>query len=577
MARAVLIVLIALTSVALLAPALATRPIDPTDPLPVNASADPAVSGKWAAPTDGQAPAVNMVLLKDGRVLYWSGVEAGENDGVFITGVPVNAESRIFDPRTGLVTTPNDPSGAAGDLFCSGQTILADGTIITAGGSDWRTLPSTVFDAGNSTRDGDYAHADPGPVLYGLKDTRSFDPTTSTWTRVADMNVGRWYPTVITGADGSAIVASGIGQLTNPLDHRTTLEHWDGSAWTNVTNGDNLLPLYPRLFTVPSGALKGDLFYETVGTLWGPFGERPDEATWSFEQVFNGSAWTRLGPSAFGARQHAASVMLPLDPSDGYTARLVTFGGTLQRSVVATPASEVTTIDADGTIRHDITGLLNHPRWHLNGVALPDGTILAVGGGMLDNVVAHGQPNVAVLAAEQFDPATGTWSDRAPMTVPRMYHSTALLLPDGRVLAGGHVPLPVPWKAARDNVPYEDQIAEKRLEIYSPPYLFWGPRPVLDTAPAAVHYGDVFTVTAKPGSVDVTDAVLVHPGATTHSWDADQRTIVLPLLAHNGTSYTFQAPPDGDVASPGDWMLFLRHHVDGKGDVPSVARFVHLA
>jgi hypothetical protein len=518
-----------------------------------------------------------MVLLHDGRVLYWSGVEAGGNDDVFFTNHPESGVSRVWDPATGAVTTPTPDDGGAGDLFCAGATILPDGDVITAGGSGWTTLPNSTLWALDAALWGDPTHADPWPILWGTNDTRLFDPATSTWTHVANMSNGRWYPTLLTGADGSAIVASGIGQLTNPVDQKTALERWNDGSWSTVSGADDLLPLYPRLFTVPGGALKGDLFYETVGTMWGPFGEEPTEATWSLEQVWDGHHWSYVGPSVFGARQHAASVMLPLDPRDGYTARIVTFGGTLQRSVVATPASEETTIQQDGTVTHQVTGLLNHPRWHVNGVGLPDGTVLAVGGGLYDNVVVHGQPNVAVLAAEQFDPATQSWAQRAPMTVPRMYHSTAILLPDGRVLAGGHVPLPVPWTAVRDNVPYEDQIAETRLEIYSPPYLYWGARPAIQTAPSAVHYGDVFTVTVPPGSPAVTDAVLVHPGATTHAWDADQRTVVLPLVASSGTSYVFQAPPDGAVAQPGDWMLFLRHHVDGKGDVPSVARFVHLS
>jgi hypothetical protein len=569
-------VLILVAAIALVTPALATRPVPLTDPLPGASTSDPAAVGMWETPFDGHVPAVNMVLLHDGRVLYWSGVEAGENDNVFFTGSPNAGEWRIWDPATSTVEDPaSDPYGAAGDLFCSGATILPDGTVITAGGSGWDSLNDSVLNAIYAAANGDPTHADPWPILWGLNDTRLFDPSTDTWTRVSNMSVGRWYPTLFTGSDGKAVVASGIGQLTNPLDMRTTLERWNGGAWANVSGADDLLPLYPRIFTVPDGAMKGDLFYETVGTLWGPFGERPDEAVWSFEQVYDGSGWHMLGPSAFGARQHADSVMLPLDPSDGYTARIVTFGGTLQRSVLATAASEETTIHTDGSVTHRVTGFLNDPRWHANGVGLPDGTILAVGGGMYDNVVAHGQPNVAVLTAERFDPATLTWHDVAAMSVPRMYHSTAVLLPDGRVLAGGHVPLPVPWTAVRDHVPYEDQVAEKRLEIYDPPYLFWGPRPVIASAPSAVRYGQAFDVTTS--GPDVTGAVLVHPGATTHAWDSDQRTVKLAMTKGDDGTLHLVAPPDGDVAAPGDWMLFVLHHVDGKGDVPSVASWVHLS
>jgi len=567
---------VALTLLALVVPTTLAFALPPVPQ--VRGPSGPAdVMGVWEAPFDGQAPAVNMVLLRDGKVLYWSGVEAGQNDGVFFTGTPVDAQSRVWDPATGIVSTPADPEGAAGDLFCSGQTILPDGRVLTAGGSDWQTLPGSALASADAAQQGQAQ--DPWPIVNGLKDARAFDPATGAWTRVADMGVGRWYPTVMELPDGSALAVSGIQNLTDPRTMDTLLETYSAGAdlWHPVAGADHLLPMYPRLFVVPSGPLKGQLFYETDATLWGPFGERPEEGLWSLEQAYDPAtnAWSYLGPSEFGARQHGATVMLPLDPSDGYTARLLTLGGTLQRSVVATPASEVTTLGPEG-VTHAATGLLNHARWFPNGVLLPDGSVLAVGGGLIDNVVAHGQRSPPVMDAEQFDLATGQWQERASMDVPRTYHSTAILLPDGRVLSGGHVPLPMPWTAVRDDVPYEDQIAETRLQIYDPPYLFWGHRPVISEAPSRVGYGEPFKV-ETPNATEVQDVMLVHPGATTHAWDAAERAVVLPVERRDSDGVWVRAPPDADVAQPGDWMVFLRTHVEGKGDVPSVAAFTHLS
>lgn len=532
--------------------------------------------GRWDAPFEGQVPAVSMALLKDGRVLYWSGVEAGGNDQVFFLGQPNVAQSRIWDPATNTITTPKFAEGAAGDLFCAGLVVLADGKVLAVGGSGWRTLqesvPATIRDGmeGKTT--------DPWPVVDGLKDARVFDPETDTWSVAPQMLWGRWYPTLLETPEGQALAASGITNLTDPRTMAIWSETFDGASWSWMGPGaDRLLPLYPRLFFVPGGAMKGQLFYETDSTLWGPFGEHPAEALWSLEQAYDPTtqSWSYLGPSVFGARQHGATVMLPLDPADGYTARLLSFGGTLQRSVVATAASEVTTLGAAG-VTHEVTAPLNHPRWFGNGVLLPDGTVLAVGGGLTDNVVAHGQRSIPVLDAEQFDPATGAWSERASMDVGRTYHSTAVLLPDGRVLAGGHVPLPVPWTAVRDNVPYQDQIAETRLQVYSPPYLFWGPRPTLTGVPAQVGYGVLFKV-ETPDAASLKDVMLIHPGSTTHVWDSGERAVVLPVESRDADGVWVRAPADGDVAPPGDWMVFARTHVEGKGDVPSVARFTHLS
>jgi len=274
--------------------------------------------------------------------------------------------------------------------------------------------------------------------------------------------------------------------------------------------------------------------------------------------------------------------MLPLnaDGSDALGAdgaRILTFGGSLSRSVASTSATEITTLGAE--ITHEVAQPLAHPRWHANGVLLPDGSVLATGGGMWDNVYVHGQRSAPVMTAERFDPATSTWSAMADATVPRTYHSTAVLLPDGRVITGGHVPLPVPWKDARDNVPYESQIVETRLEIYEPPYLHWGARPHLADAPDAISYGTTFDVRVDQASTapDVVDAVLVRAGATTHAWDNSQRLIELDVVDSDGGNYTFTAPSDGDVAAPGTYLLFVRG-VDsqGRGLIPSVAEIVML-
>ena len=543
-----------------LAAVLPQEPPFPSDPLPGASSEDAALVGRWLTPFDGQVPAISMVLLNDGRVLYWGGVTADDHDHVFFFDAPHVADVAIVAPPydASSVTFLPIPEGM-GDLFCAGLTILPDGRVLVAGGSDWRYLGENFTG-----------------FVDGVSDSWTFDPATTSWTREADMGVRRWYPTVMTTGDGDGLALSGIEHLPQPQTLSSIIERFDGSAWRDI-DADQLLPMYPRVFTVPTGPMKGDLFYETVGTLWGPFGEHPLEATWGLERVLDKETnqWRVLGPSVFGARQHAATVMLPLDPREDHTARLLTFGGSLYRSIVATSAAEMTTLHPDGSITNEPVDPLGHPRWHVNGVLLPDGSVLAVGGGMIDNVYAHGQRSPEVLVAERFDPRTRAWETLAPMSVGRTYHSTAVLLPDARVLVGGHVPLPVPWRDVRDTMPYQSQINETRLEIFEPPYLHWGvERPVIGGAPASVAYGETFVV-ATPDAHRVTDAILVHPGATTHAWDVNQRAVVLPVEERGDGTLTFVAPPDGDVAMRGPWMLFLRVEVE-QGLVPSVAAFVTL-
>ena len=80
------------------------------------------------------------------------------------------------------------------------------------------------------------------------------------------------------------------------------------------------------------------------------------------------------------------------------------------------------------------TASMSIARRQLNATLLPDGTVLVSGG-----TYGAGTNNTAtpVFHAESWNPATGTWTQLASASVPRLYHSSALLLPDGRVLVTG--------------------------------------------------------------------------------------------------------------------------------------------
>jgi hypothetical protein len=152
------------------------------------------------------------------------------------------------------------------------------------------------------------------------------------------------------------------------------------------------------------------------------------------------------------------------------------------------------------------------------------------------------------------------------MQITRQYHSTALLLPDGRVLSsGGGI------CGTCDQVGY----LAKNAEIFSPPYLFQAdgtlaPRPTIDTAPTSTSYGASLEIsTGNPASIR--KVALVRLGAVTHSNNMEQRYVPLSFTAGT-TSLTASAPANVNVAPPGFYMLFI---IDADG-VPSVARMVSL-
>ena len=183
---------------------------------------------------------------------------------------------------------------------------------------------------------------------------------------------------------------------------------------------------------------------------------------------------------------------------------------------------------------------------------LPDGNVLVTGGSETND--PGSQP---VYAAEVWNAQTGTWSTMSSMQMGRTYHETALLMPDGRVyVAGG---------GGCCNAP--DQF---NAEIFSPPYLFRGARPVISSAPSSVSYG-AQSLIGTPNGAAIQSVAFMRLGAQTHQFDMSQRYVPLSFTPASG-GLTVTWPANGNLAPPGDYMVFI---VNGSG-VPSVASIVNI-
>ena len=192
---------------------------------------------------------------------------------------------------------------------------------------------------------------------------------------------------------------------------------------------------------------------------------------------------------------------------------------------------------------------MHFPRLWANTVLLADGTVLVVGGGPTGY---YGGP---IFTAEIYNPATGTWTEMAAQTAPRMYHSTA------RAAAGRS-------GAVRRGKPR--QAYAKTGEIFSPPYLFKGARPRISSAPGTLGYGQAFTVTHPARGQHL-------PCGAGQAGRGDPLKQLRPALrglhlSGSGGTLRVTAPPNGNHAPPGWYMLFL---VNSTG-VPSVASWVQV-
>jgi len=199
---------------------------------------------------------------------------------------------------------------------------------------------------------------------------------------------------------------------------------------------------------------------------------------------------------------------------------------------------------------------MSFPRTYQNATSLPDGTVLVTGGGKTTDAVGVED---AILAAELWSPGTETWKTLAAMNAPRLYHSEALLLPDGRVVVLG---------GGRFNG-IDESTDQLSAEFFSPPYLFKGSRPVISSAPGQLSYGQQFRV-QTPDASRIANVSLIRFGAVTHAINMGQRFLPLNFTVGTG-SLTVTAPANSNLAPPGNYMLFI---LDTNG-VPSLAAIVH--
>jgi hypothetical protein len=477
--------------------------------------------GQWNAPFEIPTVGIHAVMLPTGKVMYWSNVinDVRGDVGEAWLWNPANGQSRRVDPP--LI------NGKPANIFCSSQSLLADGRVLLVGGSNaW-------------------------PDSTGAKFVFTFNPFNETWTRQPDMPRGRWYPTQVTLQDGRVLIIGGLDE--NPggtID--TDIELFTPSADPNGvgtivkigTEGGSGPPtggLYPHMFVMPSGRT----------LVAGPY----PQDSWYANGV-SPFSWSDAANFAGTERYLGSGVLAPGGPSGSSIVTLL--GGGTGTTPGGGPDAKSSAISFNETTSNWTSAPpLQIARTHHNTVLLPDSSMVTVGGGVGDaDPGGLWQATEEQKQVELYDPATQSWRLGASQAENRAYHSTALLLPDGRVISAGDE--------------FNGPAGADRAEIYEPPYLFKGSRPAISSAPPSVRWGDDFGI-YSPDSVS--RAVLVAAGATTHANDMQQRHVELALSGGiGGVGVNVLAPSTSAIAPPGYYMLFL---LNAQG-VPSAAKWVRL-
>lgn len=485
--------------------------------------------------------AVHLALLKTGKIIAFTGDDT--DIGNWNIG-----KSSLWDPENPDIK--ENPS-LGRNLFCSGHCFLSDGRLLVAGGQ------STVSP----------------PYTYGIlsffgilqlftkgadHDIHIFDPQTQTWDYPNRMPKARWYPTCITLPDGRALIVSGVSSQAHHFLFKNgfineTYEIFDDST-NSLTNPKDFLKKikpYPFLHILPGGTLFVHSEYTTRLVNLSNFEEYPQE----FETVHKG---TRTYPGM------GCCTLLPIK-QDEKEFKILIAGGSRVISpnprTDTTDTAEIFTFNSDdfSTSKWNTASSMNRKRFLSDSVLLPDGTVLVTNGAAFGTSDDNKE---AVREIELYNPETDSWTTIDMLDRDRLYHSSALLLTDGRVVAAGSTGHK--WSTNPEHY-------EKEIEIILPPYLKDNPqRPEITDCPPDIQYDKDFEI--KTDGSDIGEAVLIKNSSTTHNNNMDQRCLVLPILDQTNDILKLSGPKDATYAPPGYYMLFALD----KKSIPSVAKIVRV-
>ncbi len=493
------------------------------------AQANPAaaqVKGSWSAVIPMPNIPVAAAVLPNGKVLTWSSNNEFSFEGDIGTSAS-QTHTALFDPAT-QQSTLRIVKNTLSDMFCPGITVLSDGRVLVNGGSS-------------------------------SANANLYDPKTDTWSAAASMNIARGYNADVMLSDGSVLTLGGswVGASKDRIG-----EVWSAEAGWSTRPGISSAPITGR---DPEDVSLGRVY-------------RGDNHMWLFA-VSDGLVF-HAGPSAqmswITTSGNGAMASAGTRGDDGYSMNgqavmydvgkiLKTGGGPAYQNAAATANTYVIDInkavaDLNNPVVVRKTAPMAYPRSFANGVALPGGQVLIVGGQTYATLFSDDR---AVLVPELWSPASETFTQLAPMKTPRTYHSTALLLPDARVFVAGGGLCGGGCTANHENA-----------EIFSPPYLFnpngtAAVRPAIKTAPTSALLGSTVSVTADTANLKF-DAVRI--SATTHTVNNDQRRIPLAVTAGANNTYRLKIPGDPGVVPPGYYMLF---GINAQS-TPSVAKIVKI-
>ena len=465
------------------------------------APADRQRLGEWGAVFTWPFTFGSAANLPDGRILAW-----GANNTTSFNGGNFTYAS-IWNPATNSLTSINNGNHS---MFCGIPTLQEDGRVIVNGG------------------DGDNAH------------TSSYDYRSNTWTRLEEMTTGRWYPGSVVLPSGKIFTMLGRPGGTYP-EVWTPNQGWSLLTGANLNSGVLNFTGYqstwlPYVHLAPNG----QIFHS---------GPTP-QMNW-INPTGNGSI-SNAGINNTWYPKYSSSIMY----DEG---KILVAGGAASSANTALGSNQAMIIDLNGAnpVKTLVAPMANVRKFN-NAVILPTGEVMIIGGNTSGTEFSD---SGTILTPEIWNPDTRTWRSVADASVPRNYHSVALLMTDGRVWSGGGGIC----NCAGDHPNHQ---------VYSPGYLYnadgsLATRPTISSAPSSSGYGRTFTVQASTG---ISKFSLIKLSGVTHNLNSDLHHIDVPFTSPSSGQYALTLSSNPNVLTPGYWMLFA---IDAAG-VPSIAKVIQI-
>lgn len=504
---------------------------------------------------------MHAALMENGRLIFLDKVE---NYTQLKLDNGYYAYSSEWDP-----SNPGQaalPLSYASNAFCSGGMFLPDGRLVNIGGN--APLPFIDPTVGNGF-DG---------LRYLQRSATDASLNGQSWSEPGNkLDSARWYASAQNMPDGSIFVASGslngldpaVGSNNNPtfeiLDQRGISQ--GQSVPMDILVNNQPYYMYPFVHLLKDGTI-----FVFVSKSAEQF-DVPSRATLRTYPDLAGLY--RTYPSTGG------SVILPFSSKNNWNPDIVICGGGAYQALDSpTDAScgRLNPLDEDA-------------QWELE--SMPEGRVMVEGTLLLDGTVvwlngcsqgAQGfglgaDPAYEALLYDPSLPLGQRFSTGASSSIPRLYHSVAVLDLDGTLIITGSNPVEQPILTASTTDPY---VTEFRIERYTPPYLMGDnterrPYDVLLSSTNLSADGSTYTITYSTSSPGVSaSVVLYYGGFVTHSLHMGHRMIMLDVsgFSSNSTRQVLQVtmPPNNNVAPPGPYVVYVLQ--DG---IPGYGQFVKVA